>query len=109
MRLAYRTGEDSNAAALRKFAHGLLQVTKQDFDAALDMDNLVVEGAERQLWAARNKSWLSGDELREVNGLLERLCDIMSRPRTPERDQLLSCSFVLAPLAALPKRRPAAE
>lgn len=109
LRLAYRTGRNSNAPALRKFVHGLMQVAERDFDAALKMDGLVLEGAGRQLWAARNKAWLSGDELGEVNALLERLCDIMSQPRTPERDQLLSCAFVLAPLAALPKRRPAAE
>lgn len=109
LRLAYRTGRASNAPALRKFVHGLLQVAEQDFSAALDMPGVVVEGEGRQLWAARNKAWLSAGELREVNGLLERLCEIMSQPRTPQRDQLLSCAFVLAPPAVQPKRRGTAE
>jgi hypothetical protein len=43
--------------------------------------------------------------LAEVNELLERLCGLMSRPHTPERNRLLSCTFVLAPNKALPKRR----
>jgi DNA-binding transcriptional ArsR family regulator len=105
LRLAYRTGSDRHATALRKFAHGLLQVAESDFAEALAKPDVVTEGAARQLWAARNKAWLSSDELAEVNQLLERLCEIMSRPRTSERDQLLSCVFVLAPHAALPKRR----
>jgi DNA-binding transcriptional ArsR family regulator len=105
LRLAYRTGSAPHAAALRKFAHGLLQVAEKDFGDALDMPGVVTGGASRQLWAARNKAWLSRDELGEVNGLLERLCELMSQPRTAERDQLISCTFVLAPHTVQPKRR----
>ena len=105
LRLAYRTGSEAHAAALRKFAHGLLQVAEKDFGDALEMPGVVTEGPSRQLWAARNKAWLSQTELAEVNSLLERLCTLMSQPRTPERDQLASCMFVLAPHAALSKRR----
>ena len=85
--------------------HGLLQVAGQDFEHALDMPDVVVDGVQRQLWAARNKAWLSIEELEEVNGLLERLCDVMSRPRAPGRDLLMSCAFVLAPVTPRPKRR----
>lgn len=105
LRLAYRTGSEPHAAALRKFAHGLLHVAENDFGAALEMEGLHTQGASRQLWAARNKAWLSAAELAEVNGLLERLCELMSRPHTEERDQLLSCAFVLAPHAVQGKRR----
>jgi DNA-binding transcriptional ArsR family regulator len=102
LRLAY---SPDNAPALRKFVHGLAQVAEEDFTAALELDGVVMAGAARQLWAARNKCWLSREELVKVNALLEQLCDIMSQPRAPERDQLVSCAFVLAPLAALDKRR----
>jgi predicted ArsR family transcriptional regulator len=105
LRLAYRTGSEPHATALRKFAHGLLQMAEKDFGEALDMPGVVTEGASRQLWAARNKAWLSKAELAEVNGLLERLCELMSQPRTAERDQLISCMFVLAPHEVLSKRR----
>jgi DNA-binding transcriptional ArsR family regulator len=105
LRLAYRTDSEAHAAALRKFAHGLLQVAEKDFGDALAMPGVVTEGPSRQLWAARNKAWLSKAELAEVNSLLERLCTLMSQPRAPERDQLTSCMFVLAPHAALSKRR----
>lgn len=105
LRLAYSTGDASRAQALRGFVRGLLQVAEHDFGDALTNEDVVTQGEERELWAARNKGWLSGDELAEVNGLLERLCTLMSRPRTPERNHLLSCTFVLAPHQALPKRR----
>lgn len=105
LRLAYRMDSERHVAALRKFAHGLLQVAEKDFAGALEIDGVVTEGPSRQLWAARNKAWLSGDELEEANALLERLCELMSRPRTSERDQLLSCTFVLAPHVPEPKRR----
>lgn len=105
LRLAYRTGSEAHAAALRKFAHGLLQVAEKDFGDALEMPGVVTEGASRQLWAARNKAWLSTTELAELNSLLERLCELMSQARTPERDQLISCMFVLAPHAIQAKRR----
>lgn len=102
LRLAYRK---ANAPALRKFVHGLAQVAEEDFSAALERDGVVMAGEARQLWAARNKCWLSREELVQVNALLEQLCTIMSQPRSPERDQLVSCAFVLAPVAAQDKRR----
>lgn len=104
LRLAYKTGE-RHQAALRKFAHGLMQVAEKDFGDALASDGVVLEGPQRQLWAARNKAWLSREELREANQLLERLCELMSHARTDQRDQLLSCTFVLAPHSAQSKRR----
>lgn len=105
LRLAYTTGDAPRAQALRSFVHGLLQVAEHDFGDALLTDDVVTEGVKRELWAARNKAWLSEHELAEVNELLERLCTLMSHPHTPERKHLLSCTFVLAPHRALPKRR----
>jgi len=109
LRLAYRVDSAPHVAALRKFAHGLLQVAQKDFAGALETPGVVTAGPLRELWAARNKAWLSADELAEVNALLERLCELMSRPRTDERDRMLSCMFVLAPHVALPKRRGEAQ
>ncbi|MCY0911724.1 helix-turn-helix domain-containing protein [Massilia antarctica] len=105
LRLAYKTADEAQAQTLRMFIHGLLQVAEQDFNAALTKGDVITQGSERELWAARNKAWLSADELVEVNELLERLCVLMSRPRTPERDRLLSCTFVLVPNRAVSKRR----
>lgn len=105
LRLAYRVTDAGHVAALRKFAHGLLQVAEKDFSEALEMPGVALDGPARQLWAARNKGWLSPGELEEVNVLLERLCVLMSQTRTDQRNQLLSCTFALAPHVVLPKRR----
>lgn len=105
LRLAYRTASAPQAAALRKFAHGLVQVAEKDFGEALDMPGVRTRGAGRQLWAARSKGWVSRAELAEVNALLERLCELTSGARTDERDQLVSCTFVLSPHVVQPKRR----
>jgi len=105
LRLDYPTGSADGKRALSKFTHAMLKVAQEDFDAALDMPDVVASGESRQLWAARSKAWLSEDELAEANALLGRLCTLMSQPRTAERTQLLSCAFVLAPHVALPKRR----
>lgn len=105
LRLAYRTADEGHVTALRKFAHGLMQVAEKDFSEALEMPGIELEAPVRQLWAARSKGWLSHDDLTEVNTLLERLCELISQTRTDERNQLLSCTFTLAPHIVLPKRR----
>lgn len=105
LQLGYRTGSEAGRRALGKFTHAMLKVAQQDFDAALEIPGVVTAGSGRQLWAARNKAWLSEAELAEANALLRRLCTLMSQPRTPERTQLLSCAFVLAPHVAQSKRR----
>lgn len=105
LRLAYRVPDQRHLTALRKFARGLMQVAEKDFGEALEMPGVALDGPARQLWAARNKGWLSQHELDEVNVLLERLCQLMSQTRTDQRNQLLSCTFALAPHVVLPKRR----
>ncbi|MEH6436327.1 winged helix-turn-helix domain-containing protein [Massilia sp. DD77] len=109
LRLAYRTDTTKEKQALRKFARALLKVAQEDFEEALDMPDLAASGDARELWASRSKAWLSREEVMEVNGLLQRLCELMSQPRTAERDRILSCTFVLAPHIARPKRRGAGE
>jgi DNA-binding transcriptional ArsR family regulator len=108
LRLAYRAGRGGNAAALGDYAHGLLQVAERDFRHALDMPGVALGGPRRELWAARNKGWVSAAELAEVNRLLERLCALTSRARRPGLNRLISLAFVLAPSARKPRRRGAA-
>lgn len=108
LRLAYRTGRGGNARALSGYAHGLLQVAERDFVRALAKSAIATGGPRRQLWAARNKGWVSTADLAEVNRLLERLCTLTSAPRGARRDRLVSLAFVLAPLPRRSKRRGAA-
>lgn len=105
LRLAYDLADEQAAAALAAYAKGLAQVAERDFQAALKQPGVEVEGPARQLWAARNKGWLNAAELAEANALLERLCDLLSRPRDPSRDRPMSLAFVLAPAAVRGRRR----
>lgn len=103
LRLAYTDGRAG--AALAKFARNLLKIARRDFEQGLETPGVVVEGPRRELWASRNKGWLSAEDLEEANALLERLSELASRPRGPGRDRLMSLAFVLAPLSPRPKRR----
>jgi DNA-binding transcriptional ArsR family regulator len=105
LRLAYRTGPDGNAAELSAFGRGLLQIAGRDFDEALAMEGVATAGPRRELWASRNKGWLSAGDVEEVNALLERLSALTSQPRAAGRDRLMSCAFVLAPVSPRPRRR----
>jgi len=105
LRLIYDLGAEGNAAELRAFVSGLLQIAGRDFEQALESEDAVVTGTGRELWASRNKGWLSPDDVAEVNALLARLGEITSQPRGAGRNRLASLAFVLAPLNAKPKRR----
>jgi DNA-binding transcriptional ArsR family regulator len=105
LRLAYRIERGGNASALKTYSRGLLQVAQRDFTQALAIPDVVASGPRRQLWAARNKGWLSGADLEEVNLLLERLCTLTSQKRETGRDALVSLAFSLTPLQQRAKRR----
>ena len=105
IRLAYQLGPDGNMEELRIFTRGLLQIAGRDFNEATHSDTAVVKGSRRQLWASRNKGWLSPADLEEVNRLLERLSELTSQPKGPGREHLMSLAFVLAPINPRPKRR----
>lgn len=102
LRLAYDVSTDATRDALAQYAKGLLQVAERDFGTALTRGDVDVAGPQRELWAARNKGWVSESDLVEANGLLERLCQLMSQTRDEDRTRLMSLAFVLAPA---PKKR----
>lgn len=106
LRLVYDLGPNGNAAELCAFADGLLQIASRDFESALASDRAVAVGPGRELWASRNKGWLSREDLQEVNALLARLGELTSQPRAAGRDRLTSLAFVLAPINPRAKRRP---
>lgn len=105
LRLSYDLGPNGNAAELRAFIHGLLQIADRDFQAALGRSDTVVAGPARTLWASRNKGWLAAADVAEVNALLARLGELTSQPKADGREQLLSLAFVLSPTEARTKRR----
>lgn len=109
IRLAYDLSAQGNGLELGAFAKALAQIAVDDFKAAVTGADTVAGGPERELWASRNKGWLSRDDLREVSGLLERLSELTTQPKAPDRERLISLAFVLAPLSPRPRRRSKAE
>jgi DNA-binding transcriptional ArsR family regulator len=107
LRLVYRLECPGVPAALAKFARSLLKVAGEDFEAGMRKNGVATAGAKRELWIARNKGWLSDDELEEVNTLLLRLGELTSQPRSPGRERLASFAFALSPVAPRGKRRSA--
>ena len=105
IRLAYDLGAHGNGRELGAFAKALVQIAVDDFGAALTAKETVVAGPERELWACRNKGWVSKEDLREISRLLERLSELTSRRRAPGRERLLSLAFVLTPITPRPRRR----
>lgn len=104
MRLNYDTSDPEQAAAVKAAVATLLRVANKDFAAAL-VPGTVTEGPARELWAGRQKAWLSEAELREANTLIERLNRLFDKPRSTKRDRLFSFSYALAPVSAAPVRR----
>lgn len=104
-RLVYRPESRANTTAVTRVAHALLQIAGRDFTHALGEVDTVTEGPYRQLWAARNKGWVSQNDLLAINRLLRRLCDLLGQARSQRRETLVSLAFVLAPVRPKPKRR----
>lgn len=88
-----------------RIVESLLKTAGQDFDRGLESEDCVVQGEHRNLWAARNKAWLTKEELGEVNQLLNRLSELMAGNRSPDNRELYVLSWVLAPSVAQPLRR----
>lgn len=105
IRLAYDLSDTGNGPELAAFSGALLQIASRDFQGALAATDVVTDGPERELWVSRNKGWLSKDDIREVSRLLERLSELTSQAKAPERRRLMSFAFALSPLSPRPKRR----
>lgn len=109
LRLRYRPGATANAKAVERVAASVLRVAGRDFARAIADGDSVVEGPQRELWAARGKGWVGSADLVEINRLLLRLMNLLQQPRDARRDRLVSLSWVLAPLEPKPARRGADE
>lgn len=105
LRLRYRPGATANAQAVGKVAASVLRVARRDFARALAVPATIVEGAQRELWAARGKGWVGPAELAEINRLLIRLMDLLHSPRGKRRNKQVALSWVLAPVETKPARR----
>jgi hypothetical protein len=105
LRLRYEPGRTPNARAVTRVIGGMLRTTRRDFEAALADPEVVTEGPQRALRASRVKGWVSPSDLAELNRLQARAIALLRRNRKPRDGQLMSLTWVLAPVRARPSRR----
>ena len=111
LRLAYHPSDPENVEAVRRVVASMLRSALRDFRTGFRAEVAVVEGEERNLWAARMKSWLSDAELAELNRLLGLILELFHRagdeagegsspapnPGSPGMRRLHTLTWILAP------------
>ena len=106
LRLAYAPSNPENVTAVSRVVASMLRSANRDFRAGFRPDLAVVEGDERNLWAARMKGWLSDEDLAELNTLLRRIIQVFQPKEDAEGEsrasmgasRLHSLTWVLAPV-----------
>lgn len=105
LELRYRPTHAASATALRRLVGSMLRTADREFRVGLARPGVVVQGRQRELWAARSRGWLSPAELERVNALLTELGELLMRGPSSARKQLFNLTWLLAPADARPARR----
>jgi hypothetical protein len=96
--IRYKPAQATNRAAVLQVVSAMLRNARRHFARGFRDERAVVEGACRNLWAARTRGGLSRDGLRDVNRLLHTLLKAFEPPKpTGSRLDLYELTFVLAP------------
>jgi DNA-binding transcriptional ArsR family regulator len=105
LELRYRPTHAASATALRRLVGSMLRTAEREFRTGLARPGVVVQGRQRELWAARSRGWLSPAELERVNTLLTELGELLMRGPSSSRKQLFNLTWLLAPADPRPARR----
>jgi DNA-binding transcriptional ArsR family regulator len=99
LRLAYTPGLKGNAEVVTPIVDSMLRLTSRDFKAAFENETTVVQGPQRELWAARTTGWLTEQQVEELNRHLASMRQItVSSPPRDEGERLYALTMVLTPL-----------
>lgn len=104
-RLGYKPGATANARAVGRVAANMSRLSQRDFARALAVPDTKVEGALRELWAARVRGWVGEAELAQINRMLDEMNKLLRRSRSASTDKLVALHWVLAPIDVKPARR----
>lgn len=105
LRLDYPRGPDPRTDPTARLVAAMLRTAERDFRRGLQSRRAVLDGPARTLWATRRHAWLGPADVRRVNQVLSQLLQRLERSRRPDRGELCTLTFVLAPRAARPGRR----
>ena len=96
--LRYRLDDRQQARAMAKVVATMVRSAERGFRRAFAPGRAAVAGAQRNLRAGRRTAWLTDDELRVLNGYVERIHALFGRGR-PQRPgaRLHEFTYVLAP------------
>lgn len=109
--LQYEPQEPSNRKAVSAIVASMLRLGIRDFGRAFQREDVIVSGAQRELWALRRTGRLSLAQIAGINRSIGRLGKAVSNPR--QRGRLYAVTILLTPLArrrtidvaAKPKRK----
>ncbi|WP_185969232.1 winged helix-turn-helix domain-containing protein [Aliiglaciecola sp. M165] len=101
----YDLSDPEIVASLKKMTSAMMKLTLKDFSEALVLKDSVTIGENRNLWASRNKCWLTDGDILEVNQLLHRLTELTTKPKREGADRLCTLTWVLAPVNARKQKR----
>ncbi len=105
MNLKYQPENAENVGAINKVISAMMRMAERDFRNGFTPDLAVIDDGIRNLWGARQKAWLTEEDLKEVNQLLERLQEIFHQSKQPGDRKLYTLTWVIAPKKAQAKRR----
>jgi predicted transcriptional regulator len=83
--------------SIRRIVAGALRLSLREFDQGLAQDGVRLHGERRNVWGGRIKGWLGGDDVAEVNRLLELLIQVFHRHGPGRGRQVHSLAWVLTP------------
>jgi len=105
LRLRYRPADAKHSEAIRRIVAGMVRTAEREFAVGLDPGFAKVDGPRRNINASRQKAWLTPAQHREANRLLARLQQLFQNASPVTGDELLSLTFVMAPIEPSPVRR----
>lgn len=96
LRLRYEPRSDTNRRAVSAIVSSMLRLGIRDFRRAFQQTDVIVSGAQRELWALRKTGRLSPAEIANANRSIERLTRSVSKPHG--RGRLYGITVLLTPL-----------
>ena len=96
LRLRYEPLSPGNRRAVTAIVGSMLRLGVRDFRRAFQGGEVIVSGAQRELWALRRTGWLSLTEIATVNRLIQRLSGTVAQPKG--RGRPYGITVLLTPL-----------
>lgn len=85
--------------AMVRVVSGAVRLSQREF-ARSCVRGAKGKGGDRVVWGGRARGWLTGDEVRKLNGLLREAQELLRRARPRQGARAISLGFILSPVEA---------